>query len=437
MEQGEADQEARNTAITQMKEAMPVKAIDDLKGLDNLVHDICEGIRHPIGSIFRVPWQYLRNWGVEVDTDNAHQIEKLSIESYQKEWERSINETYAAIKAATIGAGFRKDNRDLNDAVGSLAMNAVWGMMDADPTREFKIADIGAGEGETTIAVLDYMRLGIEQGRINPEILERCKFELIEPSPDALFNPGKEGEGGAYQRLRGHPIRKHGKLNFTLIGNETHEFLAEMTSGNFDMVLSSAVFHHMTFPTYLDLVEDGLKDDGVLVIGDWYTRIWQYPVFVADVLQALNMDPGRLREFKQLFSIKEGDLELRLRELNESDERELTTYKLMIDFVVKIGNEFLRNNIPPESRLFFLEGHEGFEDRLGKIKDAGFEHEMRELREKHAGFVHMFSNRVDLEPDKKCARAFAAAKIPGNRKQRRKRPSKPPQQRKSVPPGTA
>jgi|GEM_PF-1146572 len=433
MEQEQLDQDARNRAVINLKEAMPIKAVKDLEGLDSLVQDICRGISHPIGSIFRVPWQYLVNWGVGVTEDNAHHIEKLSIKSYQEEWERSIKETYTAIRDATIGAGFRKDNRDLNDAVGSLATNALWGMMEADPTREFKVVDIGAGEGETTIAVLDFIRLAIEQETISPDILERCKFELVEPSPEALFNPGKEGEGGAYQRLRHHPIRKYGKLNFTLIGSETHEFLSEMTPGNFDMVISSAVFHHMTFPTYLDLIEDSVKDDGVLVVGDWYTRIWKYPVFVADVLQRLNMDSDRLREFRQLFGIKEGDLELRLKELNEEEEKELTTYRLMIDFVVDMGNRFISNNIPPESRLFFLEGHEGYEDRIEKVTDAGFVYGLKELRKnEHPGFMNMLSNRIDLEPDKRCARAFAAAKLPGRKKKRR--PSKPPSARKSVPP---
>jgi SAM-dependent methyltransferase len=370
-------------------------SIPELEALDAKVTAICSRLDYQIGSIFRIAGQYLKNWGVDITDENRAWIEQRSLQAYYEEWKRTTEATHDAIQAAAEMADFEVGNRQLNAEVGVVAVEILADMMGGEVDREFKICDIGAGTGETTIAVLDELAF---LGDLGWQMCEKCKFELIEPSFTALTK--------AVQKLESHRINKHVEVNFVPIGKATHEFLNEMQLGNFDVIMSSAVFHHMSFPTYLKSIREALAADGVVIVGDWYTTIWKHPAFVAEVLKKLGIGRDELMDFQLLFDVDEGDARAFEKTLTPD---QVSTNRKMEDYVLKIRNEFLR--IPEDIRARFLEGHEAVEDRTEKMEDSGLTMDLKELKEKHSGFMNMTSNIRRLGPDG-AATVMAGGKTP-------------------------
>lgn len=372
-----------------------VKTIPELENLDKALTEICADLGYFPGSLFRIAWQYLANWGVGVTEENRPWIENRSNQSYYEEWLRSTDESIDAIKEATKKAGLEKGNPDLNSGVGRLALDILLSMDDSE--RDFRICDIGAGEGETTKAMLDFMTLS-EDGL---KLAKRCHFTLLDPSRENLYK--------ADRMVDSHIINKDNTIRYRTI-RDNHTFLEELKDKTYDMIISNAVFHHMSFPTYLYQIEESLAEDGVVVIGDWYTTIWKHPVFVAEILKKLGISDENLYRFEYGFGIGKGDAHLIEREL---EPHQVEANRQMIDYEVAIGREF--QGVAPVQRLFFLEAHESLEDRLHNIKETDLVTDIAELKEKHKGFVKIDASVRRLYPNSDIAAVIAAAKIPGKK----------------------
>ena len=372
-----------------------IKSIAELEALDKALAEICTDLSYSPGSLFRIAWQYLKNWGVEVTEENSAWIENRTNQSYYGEWLRSTVESMKAIKEATKNAGIDKGNPDLNTAVGKLAVEILLSMDDGN--RNFRICDVGAGEGETTKAVLDFMNLN-EEGR---KLVEKCYFTLLDPSRENLYK--------ADSMVESHRINQNHDVRYRTV-RDNHTFLEELKTGNFDLIVSNAVFHHMTFPTYLYQIEEGLAEDGVVVIGDWYTTIWKHPAFVAEILKRLGISDDKLHLFEYEFDIGKGDAYTLEKEL---EPHQVEANRQIVDYEAAIGREF--KDVAPAQRLFFLEAHEALGDRLEKMKEADLVTDIDELKEKHTGFVKMDTTVRRMYPNSDIAAVIAAAKIPGKK----------------------
>jgi len=370
----------------------PVNTKEDILELDAMVQGLVSKLSYPMGSILKIAGRYLNNWKIEVSDDNQKELEKMSLERYFDSWGKASKETLVAIKTATKDAYFEVDNSTLNEHVGKMAVEVLAEMAKKDKDRQIRIVDIGAGDGETTGAVFDAI---VNQEAF--ELAERCRFILIEPSEDNIHNAAKN--------LKKHRISHHHRPKFTTIGCDNHNFLEELKEERYDMVISSAVFHHMIFPGFLDQISGSLAKDGVLVFGDWYTSIFRHPAFVAEILQKLDIDKAGLSQFTSLFDISEGDAKNFRKGL---DPDEIINNYRMEKYIMLIGKEFLK--IPPENRDEFLEGHVAFEERTEDLEKKGFATDIKELKENHAGFCHMDSNIRSLDPHG-AARVFGVAKL--------------------------
>lgn len=373
------------------------KTIPELERLDKWFRELCEGLEYKPGSIFRIAGQYLKNWGIIIDDENRGWIDEMSLLSYKQEWKGASKRTLDAIRVGGTRAGLTLGNEELNEILAEMAVDVLMSMNDGK--RTFLIGDIGAGTGDTSMAILDDLSKSNE-GR---DIMRRCHFYLLEPAfgemtraKDAIegFRIGIEGET---EVEIGHTM-----VNQTM---ETH-FPMLPRGPMFDLIVSNAVFHHMAFPTYLERIHEKLADDGVAVIGDWHTTIWQYPAFVVPILVDLGLEASKLEEFKTRFCIKEQDREQHEKALRR-DQAE--SNKKMYLFERMLGEEFAM--LEPEERLLFLEAHESLADRLTKIRESGFCVDLSELKEKHEGFVRMDRNIKHLYPDKEMACVVAAGKI--------------------------
>ncbi len=340
---------------------MTIETTRDIAQLDRFLTSIFEGLPIAPGTICRIAYQFLENWGVRVTDENRGWIERRSEKSYIREWSSGTKETNDAIEKATREADLG-GNSFLNTMVATTAVKALLEMY--EPGRRIRICDVGTGAGDTISAILDSM-----QSYRLQDIVKQCSFYLIEPSVDRLRH--------ATRRLEKHGIiERRVKPEFIGMGTTEGRIFGDLKDGIFDLIVSSAVFHHLSFPTYLNRINDKLTNDGALIIGDWYTTIWQHPAYMVPVLQGIGAEQERIVEFERFFNldthnIRELDGKLRL-EQKEANKR-------MYDYIFHMVREM--KTLKVRSQLLLFEAHESVDDRLGKLERAGFEISVERLRE--------------------------------------------------------
>jgi len=325
--------------------------------VDHILDDVFRGLRMAPGSICMIACQYLKNWGIMVNDENREFIEEKSLDGFRRQWRSSSSLTHQMINNASSRAGITYNNNQLNQMLASMAMGVIEEMArDCAGKKRIRVLDIGAGDGKTTIAVLDQMRsMGQEQ------LAGRCKFILLDPSPVAL--------AAAHTRI--------GERGAVLpIGGTLEDYFDEDPKSP-DIVISNAVFHHFSFPTFLGRIYEKLADDGVMVVGDWHTTIWSQPAFIVPILRMLNAEESKIRRFEMVFNVKKGDIERFERELTpmqRESNRRMLEYENYLSMELK-GTE-------QATPLLLFEAHESLEDRMGKYRDTGFVTDLNELKEK-------------------------------------------------------
>ncbi len=324
--------------------------------VDRILEEVFRGLRMAPGSVCMIACQYLKNWGIAVTEDNRDKIERISLEGYRGQWKSASTLTHQMINYASSKAGITYNNNQLNQMLASMALSAIEEMVRDGNGRKIRILDIGAGDGKTTIAILDQMKsMGQES------LAERCKFILLDPSPYALASAHTAiGERGT----------------ILPIGGTLDDYLEE-DPRPLDMVISNAVFHHFSFPTFLGRIHEKLAQDGVMVIGDWHTTIWSQPAFMVPILRMLGAEESKIRRFEMEFNVKRGDLEQlekRLTPMQRESNRRMLEYERYL-------SEELRNS-KQATQLLLFEAHESLDDRLGKYRQTGFVTDLAELRKK-------------------------------------------------------
>jgi len=381
----------------------PKGEITDLKRIERFLEEISQGLAMEFGSIFRIASQYFPNWGIKISGTNRHWIEEQAADSYLKEWKAGTEKSNQAIENATVKANLEIGNERLNAQLGELVVEILRAMHNGK--RQFTICDIGSGDGNTIEAVMDAM----DRYKETRAIAAYCQFYPIEPSLTRLVAAEQKWKRHAlYRLLPGPPMGA--------FGNHAYH-LPKLGEGTFDIVISNAVFHHIPFPEYFGMIRDRLSRDGVMVIGDWHTTIWKHPAFVVPVMEALGADGGRISEFRTFFQIKSDDRERLEKEELTPMQREAN--KLMLHYVKALSEELAKVG----EKLYFLEGHEAFEDRIANIRRYGFETELPALKKGHKGFARVEDNKVNVFEKHDLAAICAVGKIP------------PPKSRRAEPPG--
>ncbi len=363
-------------------------SVGAIEELDSRLSSIFRGFKLVPGSVCRVASQYLPNWGVIVNEETRDEIERRSLASYLEEWRQSDPTYHRAINVATTRAGIRFNNHNLNETLGAKAASIIETIAQGRQKRgTFRILDVGAGDGATTLAVLNVMKA---TGTERSVVASLC-FDLLDASEDALYEAKKRVEQRA----------NIGGTFATTIQN----YLQRTPDGFYDMVISNAALHHMAFPDYLSDLNRKLGPEGVMVIGDWHTTIWSQPAFVLPILNALGANYGRVRAFETLFNIKKGDYE-RLQRALPDDEKESNL--MMLRYEERLAEEL--NGAGGRALLYMLEAHESLPDRLANYRKAGFETDMEELQRKHKGFCKQTRN-INRLRGKDLATVVAMGKI--------------------------
>jgi len=331
-----------------------------IREVDHVLCEVFEGLRMAPGSVCMIACQYLRNWGIGVTEANSAFIEQTSLNGYSWQWKSSSSLTHQMINNASSRAGITYNNNQLNQMLASMVTGVIGAMVESGGSRNGKIRvlDIGAGDGKTTIAVLDYMKSMDLEG-----LAGHCKFILLDPSPTAL--------AAAHARI--------GERGYVPpVGGSLYDYLDECPRP-VDIVISNAVFHHFSFPGFLGRIHEGMAEDGVMVAGDWHTTIWSQPAFIVPILRMLGAGQEKVRLFETTFGVRQGDLERLERGLSPM-QRE--SNRRMLEYERYLVEELQGSSQRRASPLLLFEAHESLDDRLAKYRERGFATDIEELRKK-------------------------------------------------------
>lgn len=354
----------------------PISKIEELNGfLAEIFKDCAMAF-----DISRIALQYLKNWGIIAERpDDIDKIREMALRSHLREWEGTDDRVNRAMGDAIAAIGLEDGDARLNTIVGVIALSAALQLH--DKKRIIRIFDNGAGDGATSDAFLQQIKIYKDLGITNG--VERyCELYLNEPSYKRV--------GIAIKRLKSHPVEV-AKIA-AMIG--THETIFPMIREDFCTIeMSSALYHHMITPHYLTDLHRTLADDGMLIISDWYGTLWKNPVRAVKFLQMIGLDNDNINRFMGHFNITWGDVD---KEWKGMDRAEEGANLYVINFLSELNRRLV--NIKGPTKFGFTEALESIDERMKKIKNAGFETDLQELKKNNPAFKNLTSTVRRLYP---------------------------------------
>jgi len=340
--------------------------------LNTLLHIVCQDLPIEPGFIQMLAHQYYEAWRISNSDENREMLKGESGECYDLAWTPGTSESNRAIARAIKAIGLGQGDMALNIGCADLLIKIMIEMDDGK--RRWHIADLGAGPGNTTDAVLDAMA----KDERTLSLASRCVFDLVELSWDRLAEAREKLENNKINEL----VKK---IRYIPKCESLEEYLAGERTGILDVVISSGALHHCSQDDHFSEMNRALCDEGVLVIGDWHNNLFANPANLIDLLGRLGVGKARISNFKLLFGVQEEDARQFERTLTREEK---IANQYFADFIVKMASELRK--IEERSRLPFFEALESVGDRSKKIQKAGFVTDVEELREKHRGFVRIF-----------------------------------------------
>ena len=129
--------------------------VKKIKSINKRIRGLTKRYPLQLGSLLRVTYQALENWGIKVTEKNREWIEQEVCNDYKKDWERAEKTTYDAIHRAVENSGLGPGNEQLNVNLAELSVEILMSMAKLKTKHDrISLCDIGAGEGATTGAIL-------------------------------------------------------------------------------------------------------------------------------------------------------------------------------------------------------------------------------------------------------------------------------------------
>lgn len=209
-----------------------------------------------MGSPYRVPHYAYNVYGL-----GPYVNEDLATEAYRTEWAAETPGLVASVPDALQKAGLGNFNGFLQQRTAEV----VAAVLTTSPLQEhYRIIDVGAGTGDSAIAVAKLLPA---------EIRARTIFFLIDPSGKSLEEAKEKmkDQGVEYGTLEG--------TDLDILSQIQPEF-ADVLTG------VASVHHHAKIP--FELYARVLKPRGWAVFADWHQPIWEHPGSVYRFLQKFN-----------------------------------------------------------------------------------------------------------------------------------------------------
>ncbi|NYZ77451.1 class I SAM-dependent methyltransferase [Candidatus Micrarchaeota archaeon] len=312
------------------------------------------------GSIFKVPSMAYFRWGIEITEENRNWLKENSGVFYGKDSDDEKKLIYYPAMESIVKTPLRTftETRMANE-IGWIVHEVMHSLDDGE--REFRICDVGAQFGQATSAVVAELR----ENPSAENIVNRCNFYLI----DRLWKKLGHAE-------RSLNMQKINTSHISLIGADDESYLRTQPDKFFDIIISLAYFHNKSFPDYLDQIYRVLADDGVLVIADWHSALWDHPINTYRLLEKIGAEVKVLRAFEAHvgYNLMKPDScpGITLEEVRAVSEH--------INYWIEIASNLNKMERKSRPRVHFLEAHDTSKARIQKLEDAGFSVNMDDIR---------------------------------------------------------
>ena len=322
--------------------------------------DSSEKLRIPIvlGPLSRVVEHALPSWGViPASNDELTALRSLAEASYLNEWgdgrANPPSQWIRAIKDASHSSGLVGVDQGLNTTIAEFVKLVILAMNEKDKHDEYRLVDIGCGDGETSVSVMRALFVD--------SLHEQIELRISDVSIDCRQRAEKSLE--SFFTSRRHKLISSGGIE--------KDVLTSLDEGSVDIIISNAVFHHFTDESYIKRILRVLRPGGFVIAGDYHTTVWHYPVLVASFLEQLGANAEALHEFRTFFrtgAITHVNSKLAKEEIQANKE--------MVTFWRELSRLIITRGINP-SPVF--EAHESSQQRLDKFRQNGLETDLIEI----------------------------------------------------------
>ena len=300
-----------------------------------------------LGHVLRTPSEDWPKYGIKWDTGSEFQrLVEWGRSEYVKEWDQGDPTQVEIVADASRRAfGGNDNNQILREKTAEVVAKHLE-MQSKKGKREFYVLDVGSGDGESFITLLD-------------KLPKDFKGDLAA----ILLDPAVKRSEVACKRVNDRGIK-----NVVLNGRQNHipELFAKYLEGKkMSVVMQVASSHHdcnLSFKNFYDVTEDG----GLFASGDWHPTTWQEPAYVLAMLEKNWPEYEKaIDNFKESYNVIKSKMP------EDPKERKAVTdifkfWKAYHKGLIERGGDDGSNSIWP------LESHQDFRRYLRKMTEVGY-----------------------------------------------------------------
>jgi SAM-dependent methyltransferase len=305
------------------------------------------------GSLLRVSESAYERWGIMITPENREALRAASERLYLKDAEEQMTrpDMDAFIKTDT--------RREIEGRMANLMADLAKTFLAALGERRDKmtVCDIPARDGQLSCAIATELRYHAER------LVNMTEFHLVDRASLKLAAAQNN------MRLRGAAHEVHCRDDARFIDGAQKE--------KFDVIVSLSHLHHKSFlADYLRRLHSMLADDGVLIIGDWHSAIWDHPLNARNLLRRIGADERKLdvlcSHFGPELMAPDRNVVLKPEEVQAIQDH--------FEYWQEVADNVRRSELLSSMRIHFLEAHDTSKARRTKLEEAGFTTSQEDIR---------------------------------------------------------
>ncbi|MBN1169899.1 hypothetical protein JXA56_02660 [Candidatus Micrarchaeota archaeon] len=376
------------------------------------------------GPVERIFFNYLKNWlGRKIDDSERRKIREVAKESYDCEWQKSGCDTHTYIKEAERRIGLI-GNEGMNQKLAMMVVPFIINMLNKRrENRKIRIFEIGSGSGDTAYSILYAMRMECL------EAIKHCHLITLEPAYakveeedliDSSDTKGPRKESNiAVMAAKLRQLPHEFRPKWTPVGDVFESYMASVTPGCFDIIVSGSAMHHIPDPRYWYILRDKIAEDGVIVFADWFTKIFSHPGLLVPTLRDLEISEAKIRKYEDFFglemneylAIEKGFIPEQVKSLEQ-----MRSYIKHLSDELKLAG---KARMQRDSELLLFEGHHSHDETIRAAEEAGFSANKNDII-CHANVSPTIHTRYNVNQGSDISTVFAL--VPRKRKSRRPLP---------------
>ncbi|MEM4165946.1 MAG: methyltransferase domain-containing protein [Candidatus Bilamarchaeaceae archaeon] len=302
------------------------------------------------GCLLKVSSRHYKNYGFEATEENKNELLKELNKFFNKDRQDEQNEKTINPRGLIVQPYTHYTNILVNK-ISEISFEAI---KKRKRNELIKISIIGSRNASVPLAIINTLK------ERELTLIENTQFYLIEPYQKKLE-----------ETINKMPIYGLKNISETKRGGYSaeyktdDEFMVTQKDKEFDLIISYFHMHCKPFSDHLMEIRRVLKDDGVFIIADYFSPLWEYPVFVVNLLKNICPNNEIVNKFAQNFDIDPN----KIRSFSDTEKTALQNHTEYWLNIFKQLHELELKNIKP---IYFLRAHTTIQERIEILKEYKF-----------------------------------------------------------------